>query len=58
MSDRERIIEERRQRFIEKYKEAFGVEPELEPLMTPEQILASGEYTLVLNYYGIKSPWM
>jgi hypothetical protein len=58
LSDKERVIEERRQRFIKKYKEAFGVEPELKPLMSDDEKLESGEYTLTLNFYGIKSNWM
>lgn len=52
------LIEERRRQFIEKYKEAFGVEPELKPLLTDDEKLESGEYYLVLNFYGIKSNWI
>lgn len=52
------LIEERRKRFIEKYKEAFGVEPELKPLLSDDEKYDSGDYYLVLNFYGIKSNWL
>lgn len=58
MDKQSAIIEERRKRFIEKYKEAFGIEIELKPLMSDEEKLESGEYYIVLNYYGIKSNWL
>lgn len=49
------LYEERRILFSQKYKEAFGIEPKFKPLMSDEDRFDSGEYTLVLNYYGIKS---
>jgi len=58
LEDKNDIIEERRKLFITKYKEAFGVEPELKPLLSDEEKLESGNYYIVLNFYGIKSNWL
>lgn len=51
------LIEERRERFIKRYKEAFGIELEVKPL-TEEDGEDSEDKVVVVNYYGIKSPWM
>lgn len=48
----EEILEQRRQRFVKKYKEAFGIE------LTLDKLPKESNEPFVLHYYGIKSPWM
>lgn len=53
------IIQERRELFAKRYKECFGIEVDFEMLEKQRQEkIENGEYTLVLNYYGIKSHWL
>lgn len=52
------LQENRRNQFIKKYEETFGVKPELKPYMTDDEKLMSGDYKLSINIYGIKSKWM
>lgn len=54
----EEIYEKRRILFAKKYKEAFNKECEFKELMTDDEKLKSGDYIMVLNYYGIKSDWL
>ncbi|KOS61520.1 hypothetical protein FJQ98_16195 [Lysinibacillus agricola] len=53
------VIRKRRELFAQKYKEHFGIELDFKILEKQNQEkIKNGEYTFVLNYYGIKSNWM
>jgi len=41
-----------RDKFCEEFEKHFGCKPVLEKYYSPE------DFILVLNYYGIKSPWL
>lgn len=41
-----------RDKFCEEFKKNFGYEPVLKKYYSEE------DFILVLNYYGIKSPWL
>lgn len=55
--EREKMYEERRKSFSEKYKAAFGVEPEFKKKCDCDGC-RDEDTVIVFNYYGVKSNWL